>query len=68
MKTLKSGVLNMLAVINRYKVFFIILALIALTALFLLFLSARSNSKVPSKGVFVMRCLKESTGQEGGSA
>ncbi len=56
----------MLAVINRYKVFFIILACIALAALVWLLLSTQSNSKAPSKGVFVMSRTAVCTVQEGG--
>lgn len=57
----------MLTVINRYKVFFIILAFIILAALVLLLLSMQSNSKVPSKGVFVFSHIEESIVQEGGN-
>ncbi len=56
----------MLAVINRYKVFFIILAFIALAALVWLLLSTQGNSKVPSKGVFVFSQAAGSIVQEGG--
>ncbi|NLK86334.1 MAG: hypothetical protein GX279_02440 [Clostridiaceae bacterium] len=58
----------MLAVINRYKVFFIIIALIVLAVLSWLLLSTRGSSKIPSKGVFVLRCQQEIKCQEGGTA
>jgi high-affinity Fe2+/Pb2+ permease len=58
----------MLAVINRYKVFFIILAFIALAILVWLLLSARSDSRIPSKGVFVLEHIEQCIRQKGGSA
>lgn len=57
----------MLAVINRYKVFFIILGLIIAAALVWLVLSAARDSSIPSKGVFVLRHMHEQMGWEGGS-
>lgn len=56
----------MLAVIYRYKVFLIILALIILSALIWLLLSAQGSSRVPSKGVFVSSQTADSIGTEGG--
>ncbi len=58
----------MLAVINRYKVFFIILGFIALGILVWLVLSAHSDSRIPSKGVFVVNRMYKGTVTEGGIA
>ncbi len=44
----------MLAVLNRYKLFLIVLTLIVLAILIILFVTSRTNEKVPSRGVFVM--------------
>ncbi len=44
----------MLAVLNRYKLFFIILTLIALAILIMLFITSQNSEKIPSRGVFVM--------------
>ena len=44
----------MLAVINRYRALFILLMLAVLAALLWLFISMMGDSKVPSKGVFVL--------------
>lgn len=66
MKKLKSGVLNMLTVFNRYKVFFIILMFAILAALVWLFISMQNNVRVPSKGIFVINHIEESIWTEGG--
>jgi len=44
----------MLAILNRYKLFLIILTLIVLTVLIILFITSQSNEKIHSRGVFVM--------------
>jgi cell division protein FtsN len=44
----------MLAILNRYKLFLIILTLIVLTVLILLFITSQNNDKIPTRGVFVM--------------
>jgi len=43
----------MLAVLSKYKALLIIFAIIVLAAVIWLFISAQSDGKVPSKGVFV---------------
>lgn len=47
----------MLAVINRYKLFLIILSLILLTVLLWLFISGQEGEGDPSRGVFVLEYL-----------
>lgn len=44
----------MLAVLNRYRAFLIILMLIVVAVLIWLFISAQSSDKTPSRGVFVL--------------
>lgn len=44
----------MLAVLNRYKLFLIILTLIVLAVLIFLFVSGQNSGKIPSRGVFVL--------------
>ncbi len=44
----------MLAILNKYKLFLIILTLIVLAVLILLFVTSQNNEKIPSRGVFVM--------------
>ena len=44
----------MLAVLNKYKLFLIILTLVVLAVLIFLFISAQSGEKVPTRGVFVL--------------
>lgn len=44
----------MLAVLDRYKAFLIILSVIALAILLWLLISMRDVDKTPSRGVFVM--------------
>lgn len=44
----------MLAVINRYKLFLIILSLILLAVLLWMFISGQGSDSDPSRGVFVL--------------
>ncbi len=44
----------MLAILDRYKIFLITLAVIALIVLLWMFISAQSGNKTPSRGVFVI--------------
>lgn len=44
----------MLAVLERYKAFVIILAVVALVILLWLLISAQDSDKTPSRGVFVL--------------
>ncbi len=67
MKKAKIGVLIMLTVINRYKALFIILMLAVLAALLWLFISMTGNSKLPSKGVFVLNYFERTICNERGS-
>lgn len=56
----------MLAVLDRYKAFLIVLTFIALVILLWFFISARDGDKVPSRGVFVLCRMIESA--KGGDA
>lgn len=55
----------MLAVLDRYKAFLIILSVIALTILLWLFISAQDKDKVPSRGVFVLHQIDAQEGVGG---
>lgn len=55
----------MLAVLDRYKAFLIILSVIVLAILLWLFISAQDGDKLPSRGVFV---LNRMIGAEEGGA
>ncbi|HEX2947713.1 MAG TPA: hypothetical protein VHT96_17380 [Clostridia bacterium] len=44
----------MLAILNRYKLFLIIMTLIVLAVLIILFITSQNNEKIPSRGVFVL--------------
>lgn len=44
----------MLAVLDRYKAFLIILSVIVLAILLWLFIGAQDGDKLPSRGVFVL--------------
>jgi hypothetical protein len=50
----------MLVVLERYKAFLIILAVVALAILLWLFISAQDGDRAPSRGVFVLLRLIES--------
>lgn len=56
----------MLAVLDRYKAFLIILVVIAMAILLWLLISAQDGDKAPSRGVFVL-CRTIGSG-EGGDA
>lgn len=50
----KEQVLYMLAILNKYKILFIILSLVLLAVLLWLAVSALGRDKTPSRGVFVL--------------
>ena len=56
----------MLAVLNRYRIFLVILTLILLVVLIWLFLAGQGKSKVPSRGVFVLEHRIETELEGGG--
>jgi hypothetical protein len=55
----------MLAVLNRYKIFIIILMGVILAALLWMLISGLGKNKIPSRGVFVMQKLIENRISEG---
>ena len=57
----------MLAVLNRYRVFFIILSLILLAILLWMVITGLDKDKVPSRGVFVLAGSVKNTITEGRS-
>jgi lipopolysaccharide export system protein LptC len=56
----------MLAVLNRHKVVFIIMALIILALLAWLLIGSQESDTTPSRGVFVLNRLVELDNREGG--